>query len=131
VVVGEWGGFGRGRDMGFQRRLARYLRENDMPDNFYWCLNPNSGDTGGVLQDDWESPNWEKLRILHGINPEPSRIVEEADGSLRCAAVVCVVNSWGHGSSFSSTCASLLLRPALSYHIHTDRRQITPYPSPP
>jgi hypothetical protein len=21
----------------------------------FWCLNPNSGDTGGVLQDDWIS----------------------------------------------------------------------------
>lgn len=41
IVVGEWGGFCRGKDGKWQRRLARYLRERGMADTFYWCLNPN------------------------------------------------------------------------------------------
>lgn len=34
VVVGEWGGFCKGKDAKWQRRLARYLRERGMTDNF-------------------------------------------------------------------------------------------------
>ncbi len=30
----------------------------------FWCLNPNSGDTGGLLRDDWKSLHPEKLRLL-------------------------------------------------------------------
>ena len=30
----------------------------------YWSLNPNSVDTGGLLMDDWESPQNEKLSLL-------------------------------------------------------------------
>jgi aryl-phospho-beta-D-glucosidase BglC (GH1 family) len=30
----------------------------------YWCMNPNSGDTGGILQDDWVSVNQWKMDVL-------------------------------------------------------------------
>lgn len=30
----------------------------------YWCLNPNSGDTGGILYDDWSSVNYQKMAYL-------------------------------------------------------------------
>ena len=30
----------------------------------FWCLNPNSGDTGGILQDDWITPNLDKLAYI-------------------------------------------------------------------
>ncbi|MEM6631135.1 MAG: glycoside hydrolase family 9 protein [Bacteroidota bacterium] len=30
----------------------------------FWCMNPNSGDTGGILQDDWTSINDWKMDIL-------------------------------------------------------------------
>lgn len=30
----------------------------------YWSLNPNSGDTGGILQDDWVSVQQWKLDLL-------------------------------------------------------------------
>ncbi|MCL6589612.1 MAG: cellulase family glycosylhydrolase [Firmicutes bacterium] len=30
----------------------------------FWCMNPNSGDTGGILQDDWVSVNTAKYNIL-------------------------------------------------------------------
>lgn len=36
VVVSEWGGFCRGKDAKWQERIARYLREKGMADNFYW-----------------------------------------------------------------------------------------------
>jgi endoglucanase len=30
----------------------------------FWCINPNSGDTGGILKDDWVSVNTAKYNIL-------------------------------------------------------------------
>jgi endoglucanase len=30
----------------------------------FWCMNPNSGDTGGILKDDWVSVNTAKYNIL-------------------------------------------------------------------
>lgn len=47
------------------------------------CLNPNSGDTGGILDDDWTTPKADKLGILHDIQPQPSRITRAEDGSFR------------------------------------------------
>lgn len=33
----------------------------------YWAFNPNSGDTGGIVQDDWKTPQAFKLRLLDPI----------------------------------------------------------------
>eukprot|EP01037_Dinobryon_pediforme_P044289 gene44289-55962_t len=30
----------------------------------FWCLNPNSGDTGGILLNDWQSVDTHKLSFL-------------------------------------------------------------------
>jgi endoglucanase len=30
----------------------------------FWCMNPNSGDTGGILKDDWVSVNTAKYNLL-------------------------------------------------------------------
>ncbi|MDC7221932.1 MAG: cellulase family glycosylhydrolase [Spirochaetales bacterium] len=30
----------------------------------FWCMNPNSGDTGGILQDDWVSVNTAKYGLI-------------------------------------------------------------------
>ena len=45
VIVGEWGGFYAGKDRVWQDEFAHYLQRNQLS-SFYWCLNPNSGDTG-------------------------------------------------------------------------------------
>lgn len=47
------------------------------------CLNPNSGDTGGILDDDWTTPKADKLGILHDIQPQPSRVTWAEDGTFR------------------------------------------------
>ena len=38
---------------------------------FYWCWNANSGDTGGLAQDDWSTLHWRKLAFLttFGLRP--------------------------------------------------------------
>ena len=47
VVVSEWGGFCRGKDAKWQERVARYLRERGMADNFYWWYVEREGRKGG------------------------------------------------------------------------------------
>ena len=56
VVVGEWGGrYGVGgvgiKDKQWQDKFVDYLISKGMTDTFYWCWTPNSGDTGGILDD--------------------------------------------------------------------------------
>ena len=56
VVVGEWGGkYGTGpsgqKDVTWQNAFVDYLISKGMQSGFYWCYTPNSGDTGGILDD--------------------------------------------------------------------------------
>lgn len=56
VIIGEWGGrYGNGtggqQDVLWQDALVKYLQKKNMRDSFYWCYTPNSGDTGGILED--------------------------------------------------------------------------------
>ncbi|MDP8215249.1 MAG: cellulase family glycosylhydrolase [Candidatus Euphemobacter frigidus] len=69
VVPGEFGGkYGHGgnpRDPILQDSLVDYFLEKDIPGFFYWCWNPNSGDTGGILKDDWTTVWDDKVVLLH------------------------------------------------------------------
>jgi endoglucanase len=47
------------------------LKEEDIP-QFFWCLNPDSGDTGGLLEDDWKTPVAIKLNLLQTLVPHPT-----------------------------------------------------------
>lgn len=67
VVVGEWGGRSESRDLDWMRSFADYLVARGRPDNIFWCLNPNSHDTGGILLDDWATQDTLKLDILRSI----------------------------------------------------------------
>lgn len=84
IVVGEWGGYNRGGtiDRTWHERFAKFLVQNCLEDNFYWCLNPNSGDTGGLLDHDFKTPNLDKLRILRYVQPNPSQF--QLQGDLIC-----------------------------------------------
>jgi endoglucanase len=69
VIVGEFGGFEAGYDTTegiWQNALVDYIGANNMYWT-YWCLNPNSGDTGGLLLDDWYTWNEEKQTMLNRI----------------------------------------------------------------
>lgn len=65
VFVGEFGGrsLGADREGVWQRRLVAYLKRNRI--GFaYWTLNPESGDTGGLLLDDWLTLDQAKVALL-------------------------------------------------------------------
>jgi len=56
VIVGEWGGrYGVGgagvKDKQWQDAFVDYLVAKGIRSSFYWCYTPNSGDTGGILDD--------------------------------------------------------------------------------
>ena len=44
--------------------FVSYLIGKNATSSFYWCVNPNSGDTGGVLQNDWKTWNTDKVTLL-------------------------------------------------------------------
>jgi endoglucanase len=50
--------------------MATYIGQNRM--NFsYWSWNPDSGDTGGILQDDWQTVNTNKQQVLQPLLAPP------------------------------------------------------------
>ena len=65
VLVGEFGGRSVGRDRAgvWQRSLVVFLHKQGISYT-YWAWNPDSGDTGGILKDDWATVNQSKLHIL-------------------------------------------------------------------
>ena len=80
VLVGEFGGRSVGDDMEgiWQRELVSYLRANNLSYT-YWTFNPNSGDTGGILLDDWETVDPDKQALLSGYQ-FPLIGIEQRDG---------------------------------------------------
>ncbi|CAK4279914.1 unnamed protein product [Aphanomyces euteiches] len=64
LIVGEWGGkYLASSDIQWQNKFSSYLKTNNIG-FFYWSLNPNSGDTLGLVQDDWNTPRSDKLAML-------------------------------------------------------------------
>ncbi len=57
LLMGEWGGFMDGAENEKWLNLLRdYMIDNHINHTF-WCINPNSGDTGGLL--DYSFTNWD------------------------------------------------------------------------
>ena len=81
-VIGEWGGPFSGKDQVWLNALVAYLKAKDATDQFFWCLNPNSGDTGGLLQNDWSSPETGKLALLADLVSAPTKFSVNAQGQV-------------------------------------------------
>lgn len=63
TVIGEWGGHFIGKDRKWQMKLFEYIKDRNIS-FFYWCLNPDSVDTGGLLHEDWVTPEINRLSML-------------------------------------------------------------------
>jgi endoglucanase len=75
VIIGEFGGkYGEGdpRDVQWQDALVDYLLRKGVGSAFYWAWNPNSDDTGGILDDDWITLREDKLTLLKRLWAGPS-----------------------------------------------------------
>ncbi|GMR48745.1 hypothetical protein PMAYCL1PPCAC_18940 [Pristionchus mayeri] len=83
VVVGEWGGRAEvgTRDATWNNWYVEWLRSKCLTNNFYWCLNPNSGDTGGLLEDDWLTPIPRKVALTTRAQPNPTKF-EARNGQI-------------------------------------------------
>jgi len=66
--------------------LVDYLIAIDQRNTFFWCLNPNSGDTGGLLMDDWTTPETGKLTQLAKLQPSPSVLQYNANAAQVCVS---------------------------------------------
>jgi endoglucanase len=70
VIIGEYGGqyttssTPAQNDKLWQDTFVDYLINKGMRSSFYWCVNPNSGDTGGIYDNDWLTWNTAKLSLL-------------------------------------------------------------------
>ena len=64
LLIGEWGGF---LDGGDNQKWMEALRDQIIEDRLhhtFWAVNPNSGDTGGLLKNDWLTFDEAKYAIL-------------------------------------------------------------------
>jgi endoglucanase len=65
VLLGEFGGQSMGSDTEgkWQTTLVSFIKQHGISYT-YWCWNPDSGDTGGILNYDWQTVNNAKLNVL-------------------------------------------------------------------
>ncbi|MBD2000403.1 cellulase family glycosylhydrolase [Leptolyngbya sp. FACHB-541] len=83
ILVGEFGGRQvdtESKEGIWQRQFVDYLNDNNLGFT-YWSWNPNSDDTGGILQDDWQTVDAPKQELLNqlledatstsGLEPSP------------------------------------------------------------
>jgi endoglucanase len=94
VFVGEFGGGSMGQDAEgvWQRTLVSFLKTNNI--NYaYWSWNPDSGDTGGILQNDWKTVNHSKLDVLSAYQ-WPMLDQPQSNTSTRSANAGAITNAY-------------------------------------
>ncbi len=63
LLIGEWGGFMRDPNLKWMTYLRQLIKENRINHTF-WCFNANSGDTGGLVKDDFVTWDEEKYNFV-------------------------------------------------------------------
>ena len=64
MLIGEWGGHMDGdKNQRWMEILRDYMIDNTLHHTF-WCVNPNSGDTGGLLDHSWDNWDMEKYGLV-------------------------------------------------------------------
>ncbi|MFJ4282009.1 cellulase family glycosylhydrolase [Streptomyces massasporeus] len=97
-------------DQKWLAELVKYLRPTSAygGDSFHWTFwswNPNSGDTGGILKDDWQTVDTAKDGYLASIKapgfdaggPGPGGPGDPGGGSATCTAAYAGGSDWGGG----------------------------------
>ena len=90
VVIGEWGGkYGTGtsgqKDVTWQNALVDYLLSKGIHSTFYWTYTPNSGDTGGILDDNL-NVRQDKMALLRRLWGNGGGALSSDDGQQLPAA---------------------------------------------
>lgn len=63
LLIGEWGGFMREPNLTWMTYIRKLISENHLNHTF-WCFNANSGDTGGLVLDDFTTWDEEKYEFV-------------------------------------------------------------------
>ncbi|MGI5369213.1 cellulase family glycosylhydrolase [Streptomyces iakyrus] len=98
-------------DQKWLAELVKYLRSTSAygADGFHWTFwswNPNSGDTGGILKDDWQTVDTVKDGYLASVKapgfdpgpgPGPGGPGDPGGGNATCSAAYTVGSDWGGG----------------------------------
>lgn len=64
LLIGEWGGFMTEPNITWMTYMRKLIKDNKLNHTF-WCFNSNSGDTGGLVKDDfttWDKEKYEFVR---------------------------------------------------------------------
>ena len=102
IVIGEWGGrYGQGgvgaADATWQNALVDYLQSKGIRSSFYWCYTPNSGDTGGILDDNLQvrtdkmallARHWGSTTTTTAPPPTPPPVVPSTTSTVAFTASV-------------------------------------------
>ena len=99
LVVGEWGGRYTGRDRMWGNAMRQMLLDHRLS-SFFWALNPNSGDTGGLLKDDWRSPEAEKRALLAPLPSTPTRPLLDGLEAFACPRAGATLQPHEHNLRF-------------------------------
>ncbi len=63
LLIGEWGGFMKDPNLKWMTYMRQLIKENHLNHTF-WCFNANSGDTGGLVLDDFTTWDEEKYNFV-------------------------------------------------------------------
>lgn len=63
LLIGEWGGFMTGDNLTWMTYMRQLIGEYHLNHTF-WCFNANSGDTGGLVKDDFTTWDDEKYTFV-------------------------------------------------------------------
>ena len=66
ILIGEWGGFMQGDNLKWMEYLRQLISEYNLAYTF-WCYNANSGDTGGLVKDDFQTWDEEKYAFVEEV----------------------------------------------------------------
>ena len=63
LLIGEWGGFMKDPNLKWMTYMRKLIKDNHLNHTF-WCFNANSGDTGGLVLDDFRTWDTEKYNFV-------------------------------------------------------------------
>ncbi len=109
VLVGEFGStLANPLDTQWLTKLMSYMGSGTNGMSFtYWSWNPDSGDTGGIVQDDWVTVNQNKMNIIGpslippvGSTPTttpPTTPTSGLPAGVACSTSYALTNTWQGG----------------------------------
>lgn len=81
VSVGEWGGYMDGQSGIWMNAFVDYLVKKKMTDTYFWALNCDSHDTGGLLLS-WNKVDPARAALLNRLVPHPTHFIEQLSGHI-------------------------------------------------